>query len=82
MKVTDRNGNAALSEAVYAYTDDEPRRGRQVIDLLLAHGADPEQKNLHGVSPNSLAATIADTNVKEVLARAIQEASRKSPPAT
>jgi ankyrin repeat protein len=67
---TDMHGNTPLSKAVYKYGQDNERYTR-VIDQLLEHGADPEHANRYGVSARGLANTIATSNVKDVLERAI-----------
>jgi ankyrin repeat protein len=74
---TDRDGNTALSEAVYKYDDKSHDRDARVLDLLLEAGADPDKENKHGVSSRSLAATIANTKVNEVLDQAIERARAK-----
>lgn len=52
---TDSNGNTPLFRAVFA------SRGRlDMIKLLLAYKADKYKENLHGVTPKSLAETIAN----------------------
>jgi hypothetical protein len=56
----DSYGNTPLSNAVY-YSEG---RGA-MIRLLLAHGANPHSKNSHGVSPFSLAETIADFDARQ-----------------
>lgn len=55
----DENGNSSLSNAVYR----SDGRG-DVIRLLLSRGADRNLANRYGVSPLSLAETIASVNVK------------------
>jgi ankyrin repeat protein len=70
---TDKHGNTPLSNAVYGYRQDEARYTR-VIEDLLEHGADPDKENRHGVSARGLADTIATSNVKDVLKRAIAQA--------
>jgi len=54
----DDHGNTPLSNAVF-----ESRGDGQVIQMLLAAGADPHRKNSHGVSPASLAHTISNYDV-------------------
>ena len=49
----DEYGNTALSDAVY-YCDNSI-----VANYLISNGADPERKNLHGVSPRELSKSIA-----------------------
>jgi len=43
----------------------------------LEHGADPDKENQHGVSAKRLANTIATSNVKDVLERAIAQTRAK-----
>lgn len=60
--VQDIHGNTPLSRAVYY------ARGRgEMIKLLLSRGADKTVPNKHGVSPESLANTIASHNVRQFL---------------
>lgn len=54
----DSFGNTALFRAVFS-----SRGEGDVIELLRAAGADPYATNLHGVSPLSLARSIANFNV-------------------
>jgi ankyrin repeat protein len=56
----DAHGNTPLSTAVF-----NSRGFGEVIKLLRAHGADPYAKNNHGVSPLSLARTIASFDVRQ-----------------
>lgn len=56
----DSHGNSPLLRAVFSSKGDGT-----VIRELLAAGADPMQKNLSGVSPISLAATIANYPVAQ-----------------
>jgi ankyrin repeat protein len=56
----DAHGNTPLSTAVF-----NSRGYGEVIKLLRAHGADPYAKNDHGVSPLSLARTIANFDVRQ-----------------
>lgn len=59
----DNNGNTPLARAVFAY------RGRgELIRLLLQAGANPDTSNNHGVSPRSLAKTIANYDVAQFFA--------------
>ncbi|AZO53820.1 ankyrin repeat domain-containing protein [Mesorhizobium sp. M8A.F.Ca.ET.057.01.1.1] len=51
----DANGNSPLWRAVMSY-----RGGAEAITPLLDAGADPDAANVHGVSPRSLAVTIAN----------------------
>jgi len=60
---TDRHGNTPLWRAVFAYTNDPA-----TIAALRASGADPLKKNAHGVSPISLARTIANYDVAKCFA--------------
>ncbi len=54
----DAHGNTPLSDAVFA------SRGRgELITFLLSHNADPHAKNNYGVSPYSLACTIANYEI-------------------
>jgi ankyrin repeat protein len=57
----DSHGNTPLSNAVY---DCDGVRG-ELIALLRSHGADPRRENKHGVSPLSLARTIANYDVAQ-----------------
>jgi uncharacterized protein len=58
----DQNGNTPLSTAVFA------SRGRgEMIKLLLAHSASKSLKNKHGISPEDLACSIGNYNVKRFL---------------
>ena len=60
----DGHGNTALSTAVFN------SRGRgELIEILLAAGADPDIENNHGVSPRSLADRIANYDVKQHIPR-------------
>jgi uncharacterized protein len=56
----DAHGNTPLSTAVF-----NSRGSGEVIKLLRSHGADPYVRNLHGVSPLSLARTIANFDVRQ-----------------
>lgn len=56
----DAHGNTALFTAVF-----NSKGFGEVIKLLRAHGADPGVKNNHGVSPLSLARTIANFDVRQ-----------------
>jgi uncharacterized protein len=56
----DSNGNTPLSNAVFGYTGEG-----SVVMALLEAGADPEKRNFHGVSPRSLANTIANYDVRK-----------------
>jgi ankyrin repeat protein len=56
----DSYGNTPLSKAVF-----HSRGFGEVIKLLRAKGADPHTKNNHGVSPLSLARTIANYDVRQ-----------------
>ena len=51
----DGNGNTALFRAVFAY-----RNAADCISPLLAAGANPDAVNDHGVSPRTLARSIAN----------------------
>src|SRR3954468_4300093 len=56
----DANGNTPLADAVFA------SRGREdLIKLMRERGAGPTLKNNHGVSPLSLARTIANFDVRQ-----------------
>jgi ankyrin repeat protein len=59
----DANGNTPLSGAVF-----ESRGRGDLIKLLRGRGADPTLKNNHGVSPLSLARTIANFDVRQFFA--------------
>jgi len=54
----DRDGNTPLSNAVL-----NSRGDGTIITILLAAGADPAHENRYGVSPRSLAHTIANYDV-------------------
>jgi ankyrin repeat protein len=56
----DSDGNTPLSNAVFRYTGDG-----SVVAVLLESGADAERSNFHGVSPRSLANTIANYDVRK-----------------
>jgi len=58
----DSDGNTALFRAVF----DSKGRG-EMIALLLAFAADKHVKNKHGVSPDDLARSIANYDVKRFL---------------
>jgi len=60
--VQDIFGNTPLGRAVF---DSRGRGG--MISLLLSHGADKTLPNKHGVSPEKLANTIANYNVRRFL---------------
>ena len=60
---SDAHGNSALWRAVFAYKNDPG-----AIDALRAAGADPLKENDHGVSPVSLARTIANYDVAKCFA--------------
>jgi ankyrin repeat protein len=54
----DEHGNTPLWRAAFS------SRGRgELIELLLANGADPHRKNVRGVSPLELARTVANYDV-------------------
>lgn len=56
----DEHGNTPLWRAAFS------SRGRgEMIELLLASGADRHRKNVHGVSPLELARTIANYDVAQ-----------------
>lgn len=59
----DIHGNTPLFKAVH-----ESRGRGEIIRLLRARGADPMLKNCHGVSPLSLAHTIANFDVRQYFA--------------
>lgn len=60
--IQDVHGNTPLFRAVYG------SRGRgEMIKLLLSRGANKNLANKHGVSPESLANTIANHNVRQFL---------------
>lgn len=54
----EENGNTPLSTAVF-----ESQGKGETIKYLLKAGANPSKKNYHGVSPKSLAKTIANYDV-------------------
>jgi ankyrin repeat protein len=59
--IKDSNGNTPLFNAVF-----ECRNGNgQIIKLLRAAGADPNNKNNYGISPLELAKQITNYNVKQ-----------------
>ena len=55
IEAEDNNGNSPLSNAVF-YAQGDSR----IINLLLDHGADPEHSNNFGMTPKSLADSIAN----------------------
>lgn len=55
IEAVDVNGNTPLSDAVF-YSEGKG----EIIKLLLAHGADRNKENYHGVSPLSLAKNIGN----------------------
>ncbi|MBN9258886.1 MULTISPECIES: ankyrin repeat domain-containing protein [unclassified Mesorhizobium] len=55
LETQDGNGNSPLWRAVMSY-----RGGAEAITPLLNAGANPDAANLHGVSPRSLASTVAN----------------------
>lgn len=57
---TDSHGNTPLAKAVF-----NSKGQGDLILLLRAHGADPTRANRHGVSPLSLARTIANYDVAQ-----------------
>ena len=59
----DTQGNTPLWRAVFEYKNDPA-----TIEALRAAGADPLKKNKHGVSPVSLARTIANYDVAKCFA--------------
>jgi ankyrin repeat protein len=61
--VPDTYGNTTLGRAVF-----ESRGRGAMLQLLLAHGANPDQANHSGVSPRQLVETIANFNVKQFFA--------------
>ena len=67
----DAHGNTPLSTAVF-----NSRGYGEVIKLLRAHGADPYAKNNHGVSPLSLARTIANFDVRQFFQGLPEESER------
>jgi uncharacterized protein len=58
--IRDANGNTPLHNAVF-----NSRGAGDVIALLRHAGADPSAQNAHGVSPHSLAQTIANYDVAQ-----------------
>lgn len=62
-ELKDSSGNTALSTAVFA-----SRGNGSVIELLRRAGADPHAANSSGVTPLSLARTIANFNVRQFFA--------------
>jgi ankyrin repeat protein len=56
----DTQGNTPLSTAVFNSCGNG-----DIIKLLRTHGADPYAKNIHGVSPFSLARTITNYDVRQ-----------------
>jgi uncharacterized protein len=58
----DSDGNTPLFRAVF-----ESRGRGEMIRLLIAHGADASHANRYGVTPASLAATIANYDVAQWL---------------
>ncbi|MCG8423623.1 MAG: ankyrin repeat domain-containing protein [Proteobacteria bacterium] len=64
VNAVDVHGNSVIWRAVY----DSSGRGA-VIELLLAHNADPHQPNKYGVSAFRLAETVANYDVKQFFER-------------
>ncbi|MEM9492603.1 MAG: ankyrin repeat domain-containing protein, partial [Myxococcota bacterium] len=60
VNATDGYGNTVIARAVY----DSRGRG-EIIETLLAHGADPDIRNERGISAIELAHTIANYDVKQ-----------------
>jgi uncharacterized protein len=60
LEARDANGNTPLMEAVFRSSGDY-----RFVKLLLAHGADPQAKNDHDVSPRELAETMDNFDMKE-----------------
>lgn len=58
----DDNGNTPLFRAVFSF-----RGNPGALQALKAAGADVDRLNKHGASPRSLAESIANYNVKDVL---------------
>ena len=56
----DSNGNTPLSNAVF-----KSNGQGSIITVLRERGADPRRQNLHGVSPLTLARTIANFDVAQ-----------------
>jgi ankyrin repeat protein len=67
----DRFGNTPLFRAVF-----DSKGNGSVIKLLRKAGADPGAKNNHGVSPVSLARTIANYNVAQYFADVTEDEQR------
>ena len=63
VNATDSNGNSILSTAVMWYRDTE--MDEYFIKRLLECGANIDQTNHYGISPKSLAESIANYNVKK-----------------
>jgi ankyrin repeat protein len=59
----DEHGNTPLFRAVFSYRGTE-----EAITSLLAAGANPDKLNLYGVSPRSLAETIASYDTRKFFA--------------
>ena len=57
--IVDLHGNTPLWRAVFSC-----RGAEECIKVLLEAGADPDQPNNHGVSPKSLAQTIANYDAR------------------
>lgn len=62
--VADAYGSTPLWRAAF-----ESRGRGELLQLLLAHGANPDQPNDSGVSPRQLAQTIANFDVKQFFAQ-------------
>lgn len=60
IEAVDIYGNTPLSKAVF-----HSRERGEIIKLLLKNGANKEHKNNYGVSPLSLAYTIANYNIRQ-----------------
>ena len=63
VRAQDRHGNTPLFTAVSKYNGDPA-----TVEALRAAGSDPLKKNKHGVSPVSLARTIANFDVAKCFA--------------
>ena len=57
----DANGNTPLWRAVFAHQGNE-----EAIALLVERGANPDRPNRDGVSPRSLAESVADPEVRQL----------------
>lgn len=60
LELKDTYGNTPLFRAVFCSKGDG-----KIITLMLENGANPDSENEHGVSPRSLASTIANYDIEQ-----------------